>query len=135
MRLTDGLAAIAAGHFANISFFNAREIAEERVADGVAFLDRQFGRDNWEHEIRTGNLDMRYDTTCMMGQICGSYNREACEENGILFNRSPVHLGFFADRLVSWALLDEIWKKKMKERFDEFNARRREHPELDLIAA
>ena len=132
MKLMDGLKAIASGQ---IVHFNGSAVARERVDAGIDFLDREFGPGKWEHKIHVRDLDIKYRDTCMIGQVCGNYNDEVFKESGILAGKSPVVLGFFADRLVSWKMLTEAWIQRLDQRAEDERAYWRAHPELPLAAA
>ncbi len=94
-------------------------LADRRVGQGMEFLDRTYGRGNWEGIVNRRLLDIQYDSVCMMGQLEGSYNRQL-ESGGVLHDVNPVSLAFMEDNLIPFGALTRAWDRALARRTHEF---------------
>lgn len=85
---------------------------------GAAYLDDV--SPGWSARVNTDKLDIEYDETCMLGQLCGSYGRAARILG--LSERQVNRLGFFSSHPLSnvrssrYHQLTAAWKKVIAER-------------------
>lgn len=100
----------------SVFFTTTYRQANAAVAKGAALLDQR--RPGWEHDINLGRLDISFGSTCILGQLYGTF------ENGL----AKVFVGFsltaepaFEHGFIGWtltqdAILTRAWRREILRR-------------------
>ena len=84
------------------------DTAETRVKEGVAFLDTH--APGWRHRIDTDRLQIKNAGACMLGQLCGTYEK-GCAVFGLDRGTDTGRLGFNATGDITFEELDDAWRR------------------------
>lgn len=98
----------------SVFFTTTYRQANAAVAKGAALLDQR--RPGWEHDINLGRLDISFGSTCILGQLYGTY------ENGLakvfvgdsLAAEPAFEHGFFGWTLTP--ILTRAWRREILRR-------------------
>lgn len=85
---------------------------KERVARGVTFMNREYGR-SWLRKIDPEQLALDSGNACVLGQVEGDYEKAKATLG--LFTSDAISLGFSARRDVEFRMLTRTWKKSVKQ--------------------
>ncbi|HVV15303.1 MAG TPA: hypothetical protein VHD55_02825 [Candidatus Paceibacterota bacterium] len=94
-------------------------VSAARAAAGATLLDQLMP--GWAGHIDTGELDIQYDQSCVLGQLVGSYNGAPAD-----LKKAPISNGFFSEAQAKgidgtpvddeYAELTAAWKPEIEKR-------------------
>lgn len=88
--------------------------AHQRVIAGIGFLDKT--SPGWRNKIDRDTLDIRYDCTCAIAQVHGSFNDNVGKDRLIKSHKQAADLGFYAychgtaGERAEYAALTKAWR-------------------------